>query len=68
MIKNMFLPFYFGFGGRIGSGKQYLPWIHIEDLTRLILFAIENEKVHGVLNGVSPQVITNNDFTHVSMN
>ncbi|KAF9803043.1 hypothetical protein SFRURICE_012288 [Spodoptera frugiperda] len=64
MIKNMFLPFYFGLGGRIGSGTQYLPWIHIEDLTRLILFAIENEKVHGVLNGVSPQVITNSDFTH----
>ncbi|CAH0694152.1 unnamed protein product [Spodoptera exigua] len=63
MIKNMFLPFYFGLGGRIGSGKQYLPWIHIDDLARLILFAIENENVQGILNGVSPQVITNNDFT-----
>ncbi|XP_075978473.1 epimerase family protein SDR39U1 isoform X2 [Anticarsia gemmatalis] len=63
MIKNMFLPFFLGLGGRIGSGKQYLPWIHIEDLARLILFAIENENVKGVLNGVAPQVITNEEFT-----
>lgn len=63
MIKNMFLPFFLGLGGRIGSGKQYLPWIHIDDLTRLIQFAIENESVTGVLNGVAPQVITNDIFT-----
>lgn len=63
MIKNMFMPFYCGVGGRIGSGKQYLPWIHIDDLTRLIQFAVENENVHGVLNGVAPQVITNEHFT-----
>ncbi|XP_063892859.1 epimerase family protein SDR39U1-like [Helicoverpa armigera] len=63
MIKNMFLPFYLGLGGRIGSGTQYLPWIHIDDLARLILFSIENENVKGVLNGVAPQVITNDDFT-----
>ncbi|KAJ8713463.1 hypothetical protein PYW07_013833 [Mythimna separata] len=63
MIKNMFLPFYLGLGGRIGSGKQYLPWIHIDDLTRLIQFSIENDAVTGVLNGVAPQVITNDDFT-----
>lgn len=63
MIKNMFLPFYFGVGGPIGNGHQYLPWIHIEDLTRLILFAIENDNVNGILNGVAPQVITNETFT-----
>lgn len=64
MIKNMFLPFYFGFGGRISSGKQYLPWIHIDDLIRLIQFTIENENVQGVLNGVAPHVITNEEFTN----
>ncbi|KAI8426387.1 hypothetical protein MSG28_005234 [Choristoneura fumiferana] len=63
MIKNMFIPFYFGLGGRIGSGEQFLPWIHLDDLTRLIHFAIENDHVKGVLNGVAPQVITNKDFT-----
>lgn len=65
MIKNMILPFFFGLGGPIGSGKQYLPWIHIEDLTRLITFALENENVEGVLNGVAPQVVTNGEFTQV---
>ncbi|CAB3259875.1 unnamed protein product [Arctia plantaginis] len=63
MIKNMILPFYLGVGGHIGTGKQYLPWIHIQDLTRLILFAIENDHIKGVLNGVAPQVITNEHFT-----
>lgn len=63
MIKNMILPFYFGLGGPISSGKQFLPWIHIDDLTRLIHFAIENQEVKGILNGVAPQIITNADFT-----
>ncbi|XP_063828163.1 epimerase family protein SDR39U1 [Ostrinia nubilalis] len=63
MIKNMFLPFYMGVGGRIGSGKQYLPWIHIDDLIRLVHFAIENDHVEGILNGVAPHVITNEEFT-----
>ncbi|XP_038206315.1 epimerase family protein SDR39U1 [Zerene cesonia] len=63
MVKNMILPFFFGLGGPLGSGKQYLPWIHVEDLCRLITFAIENDEVNGILNGVAPQVITNGEFT-----
>lgn len=63
MIKNMFVPFYLGLGGRIGNGKQFLPWIHIHDLAQLILFAIEHDHVQGVLNGVAPHVITNEQFT-----
>ncbi|XP_013172132.1 PREDICTED: epimerase family protein SDR39U1 [Papilio xuthus] len=63
MIKNMIVPFFFGLGGRLGSGKQYLPWIHIDDLTALIKYSIENEQVKGILNGVAPQVVTNEQFT-----
>ncbi|XP_068618480.1 epimerase family protein SDR39U1 [Battus philenor] len=63
MIKNMIVPFFLGLGGRLGSGKQYLPWIHVDDLTRLIQYSIENEKVKGILNGVAPQVVTNEQFT-----
>lgn len=55
-MKQLWLPFYLGLGGPLGSGNQYLPWIHIHDLSNLILFAIENEKVKGVLNGVAPDV------------
>jgi hypothetical protein len=62
IIKQMWLPFWLGFGGRIGSGKQFFPWIHIQDLVRLFLFAAE-EDVKGVLNGVSPCIITNAEFT-----
>jgi uncharacterized protein len=56
MIKQLYVPFYFGLGGRMGSGDQWLPWIHIDDIAHLLLFAIENEKVKGVLNGVAPEV------------
>ena len=56
MIKQLWLPFFMGLGGPIGNGSQYLPWIHIDDLTRLITFAIENFSVKGVLNGVAPDV------------
>lgn len=65
MIKSLKLPFWFGFGGKIGDGKQPLPWIHIEDLCQLIKYSIENDKVNGVLNGVAPDIITNGDFTKV---
>uniref|UniRef100_A0A0V0G9Y5 Putative nucleoside-diphosphate sugar epimerase n=1 Tax=Triatoma dimidiata TaxID=72491 RepID=A0A0V0G9Y5_TRIDM len=64
MIKSMFLPFFFGLGGPIASGKQPLPWIHLKDLCNLFLFAIENDKVSGVLNGVAPQMVTNEEFTN----
>ncbi|XP_031637554.1 epimerase family protein SDR39U1 [Contarinia nasturtii] len=63
MIKSLKLPFWFGFGGKIGDGTQPLPWIHIEDLCQMIKYSIETEKVNGVLNGVAPDIITNGDFT-----
>ncbi|KAJ1528485.1 hypothetical protein ONE63_006894 [Megalurothrips usitatus] len=63
MIQQLFLPFFFGLGGPIASGNQFLPWIYIDDMARLIHFAIENEKVCGVLNGVAPQIITNREFS-----
>lgn len=56
MIQQIFLPFYLGFGGPLGNGQQYFPWIHLHDLCRLILFALENDRVTGVINGVAPQV------------
>ncbi|KAJ8978131.1 hypothetical protein NQ317_014186 [Molorchus minor] len=44
-------------GGPVGDGSQYMPWIHVEDLTNLIMFAIENPKVKGILNGVAPKTL-----------
>jgi len=63
MIASLIVPFWFGLGGPVGDGKQYLPWIHINDLCELIKFSIENKKVDGILNGVAPQVINNKDFS-----
>lgn len=57
----MYVPFFLGLGGPIGSGKQFFPWIHIDDMVRLFMFAIE-ENISGVLNGVAPQIITNQEF------
>lgn len=56
MIGQMYIPFFFGLGGPIATGEQYLPWIHVKDLCNLFLFAIENKDVSGILNGVAPQV------------
>ncbi len=63
IIKRVSLPFKLGLGGRIAGGKQGFSWIHIEDVCSIILFAIENEKVEGVVNAVSPNPVDNNEFT-----
>ncbi|KAG8034727.1 hypothetical protein G9C98_007803 [Cotesia typhae] len=63
MIQQVIMPFFLGLGGPIGSGKQIMPWIHISDLVDLFRFAIEEEKVKGILNGVAPQIITNREFS-----
>jgi NAD dependent epimerase/dehydratase family enzyme len=52
-----------GLGGKIGSGKQYMPCIHQSDAVGIFQFALENPQVHGVLNAVLPQVTTNENFT-----
>lgn len=62
MISQIFLPFFMGVGGVMGSGTQSMPWIHVKDLSGLILHSIENKNVQGVLNGVAPDMITNRDF------
>ena len=52
----------FGLGGRIGSGKQYLSWIHEADFVRLVDWTIENEHVQGIVHASSPNPIGNKDF------
>jgi uncharacterized protein (TIGR01777 family) len=65
-LLQTLLPYYkLGIGGPIGSGKQYFPWIHIEDLITLYIECIENREISGVLNAVSPEPITNKDFSKI---
>jgi uncharacterized protein (TIGR01777 family) len=55
--------FRLGIGGRLGSGRQWAPWIHVSDLARLFLYAVENEVLRGPVNAVAPGVVRNADFT-----
>ena len=62
LIQQIFLPFFMGTGGRMGTGEQYMPWIHVKDLSGLILHSIENKTVRGPVNGVAPDLVTNQQF------
>jgi len=55
--------FRLGAGGRLGSGKQWMPWIHVDDLVHLFLHAIGHEQVDGPMNATAPAPVTNADFT-----
>ena len=61
-LAKMLPPFKMGVGGKIGSGRQWMSWIHAEDLVGMIRFALNNQ-VSGPINGVSPNPVTNADFT-----
>jgi NAD dependent epimerase/dehydratase family enzyme len=50
-------------GGVLGSGSQFVPFIHVDDLASLYVHVLENPTCHGVYNGVAPQFATNRDFT-----
>ena len=56
MIKQTFLPFFAGLGGPLGSGSQYMPWIHIKDLVNLFIYVLKNDNTKGIYNGVAPEV------------
>ncbi|HEY6139647.1 MAG TPA: TIGR01777 family oxidoreductase [Thermoanaerobaculia bacterium] len=62
-LAKMALPFRFGVGGRVGSGRQWMSWIDRDDAVRMILWALDNEAVRGVYNATSPEPATNRDFT-----
>ena len=62
-LQPMLPPFRMGLGGKIGSGKQWMSWIHVRDLAGLILHAIETDAVKGPVNAVSPHPASNEVFT-----
>lgn len=55
--------FKLGLGGKLGSGQQWMSWIHIDDLVQMILFAIENLDLRGPMNGTAPWPVRNSEFT-----
>jgi uncharacterized protein len=62
-LATMLLPFKMGVGGVVGSGKQWMSWISIDDHLAVINFVIENENIRGAVNAVSPNPVTNEEFT-----
>jgi uncharacterized protein (TIGR01777 family) len=62
-LARMLPLFRMGLGGRIASGEQYLSWIAIDDLIQVISHVLANETLKGPLNAVSPQPVTNREFT-----
>ena len=62
-LSKLSLPIRYGVGAPIGSGKQYMPWIHIEDLCGIFIHAIEHPQLAGAYNAVAPEHITNRELT-----
>lgn len=63
MLAELLTPFKLGVGGPLAGGNQYLAWIHRDDEIGLILWALDNESVSGVLNATAPNPATNRDFS-----
>jgi uncharacterized protein len=63
VIKKMSLPFKLGLGGRIGKGNQPFPWISLNDVVRAIEFLINNHSIHGPVNLIAPNSITQKEFS-----
>jgi len=63
-VLGKLLPlFRLGLGGRLGSGRQYFPWIHLDDVARLFVHALATESLEGPVNVVAPEPATNAEFT-----
>jgi uncharacterized protein (TIGR01777 family) len=62
-FKQMLLPFRLGLGGKLGSGKQWMPWIHVEDLVASMLHGIGHASLVGPINGSAPEPERNADLT-----
>jgi uncharacterized protein len=63
MLAKLLTPFKMGMGGKVGSGKQYISWVAIDDAVNAIKRALHNESLRGPLNIVSPNPVTNEVFT-----
>lgn len=64
-LPKMLLPFKLGAGGRLGSGKQWMSWVTLEDVVGILRLAIEKISLRGPMNVVSPQPLQNSEFTRL---
>lgn len=62
-LPQLATPVKFGLGASLGSGKQWLPWIHIDDVVSMYLFVLQNIEARGTYNQTAPNPVTNHEFT-----
>jgi uncharacterized protein len=62
-LEKMLTPFKLGLGGRLGDGRQWFPWIHLDDIVGLLLHALDSPAIDGPVNGAAPGIVTNETFT-----
>ncbi|MES2837325.1 MAG: TIGR01777 family oxidoreductase [Bacteroidota bacterium] len=62
-LPKIVAPVRLGLGAALGSGKQFMPWIHVKDLVEVFSTVVQNEKYNGVYNAVAPEFVTNHEFT-----
>jgi uncharacterized protein (TIGR01777 family) len=62
-LKQMLTPFKLGLGGPVGFGRQWVSWIHLQDLVGVYLAAVENPRLEGVINGTAPRPVRNKEFS-----
>lgn len=63
LLEQVLPPFKIGAGGKLGSGKQWMSWIHIDDVVGIIMHSLDNEGVQGALNATAPNPVRNIEFT-----
>lgn len=65
-LPKIVQPIRLGAGAPLGSGQQYMSWIHIDDICRMYIHALEKEEVQGVYNAVAPRPVTNKELTQTA--
>jgi uncharacterized protein len=64
LLGELLPPFKLGVGGPIAGGRQYMSWIHIDDEVGILLWALDDDRVSGVVNSTAPNPVTNREFSH----
>jgi uncharacterized protein (TIGR01777 family) len=62
-LAKMLTPFRLGAGGKLGSGRQWMPWVHLDDEVGILIHAMKDSRIHGAINAVGPRPVTNSEFT-----
>ena len=62
-LAKMLTAFRLGAGGKLGDGRQWMPWVHLDDVVGILLHASQDARIRGAMNAVGPRPVTNADFT-----